>query len=193
MNDIAVSKPLGRNKIHPKKFALWVACASILMMFAALTSAYIVRRAGGNWLEFQLPSIFYFNTLTILVSSATLHASYLAFKRQNFSLYKMLLLATLVLGFVFVGLQYEGWTALATSGVPLRTNPSGDFVYVLSAIHAVHVLGGIAALVVAGLHAYTLPAKVTPARKLRFELTLTYWHFVDFLWLYLLVFLIQLA
>ncbi|MCB0633451.1 MAG: cytochrome c oxidase subunit 3 [Saprospiraceae bacterium] len=193
MNDIAVSKPLGRNKIHPKKFALWVACASILMMFASLTSAYIVRRAGGNWLEFQLPAVFYFNTLTIVLSSITLQGAYRAFKKQNFSLYKILLVVTLILGLLFVGLQYQGWTTLAAEGVPLRTNPSGDFVYVLSAIHAVHVLGGIAVLIVAGLHAYTLPEKVTPARKLRFELTLTYWHFVDFLWLYLLVFLIQLA
>lgn len=193
MNDIVVNKPLGRNKIHPKKFALWVACASILMMFAALTSAYIVRRAGGNWLEFQLPSVFYLNTVTILASSITLHGSYLAFKKQNFNMYKLLLGISLILGIAFVVLQYQGWTVLSAEGVPLRTNPSGDFVYVLSAIHAVHVLGGIAALVVASLHAYTLPYKVTPARKLRFELTLTYWHFVDFLWLYLLVFLIQLA
>lgn len=66
-----------RSKIHPKKFALGVACASILMMFAAFTSAYIVRQAAGNWLEFRLPDIFYINTLVILLSSATVHGSYL--------------------------------------------------------------------------------------------------------------------
>lgn len=191
MNDVAVSNTLGRNKIHPKKFALWVALASIMMMFAALTSAYIVRRAGGNWLEFPLPSLFFYNTITIVASSITLHLSYRAFQQGNAFLYRILLLVTLLLGFLFVGLQYQGWTLLEAMGVPLRLNPSGDFIYVISAIHAAHVLGGIATLIVASLHAYTLPYKVTPARKLRFQLTLTYWHFVDFLWLYLLVFLIQ--
>ena len=73
-------------------------------------------------------------------------------------------------------------------GVPLKTNPSGDFIYVISAVHAAHVIGGIAALVIAILHAFTLKFKVTPARKLRFELTFIYWHFVGFLWLYLIVF-----
>lgn len=189
MNDLIVNNTLGRNKIHPKKFALWVACGSIMMMFAALTSAYIVRRAGGNWLEFQLPSIFYYNTITILASSLTLHLSYRAFKQGNSAMYKGLLLVTLALGLLFVGLQYQGWTQLEAMGVPLRLNPSGDFIYVISAIHAAHVLGGIAALIVASLHAFTLPNKVTPARKLRFQLTFSYWHFVDFLWLYLLVFL----
>lgn len=191
MNDIVVNNTLGRNKIHPKKFALWVACASIMMMFAALTSAYIVRRAGGNWLEFQLPSIFFYNTITILASSLSLHFSYRAFLKGNSTMYKGLLLTTLALGLLFVGLQYEGWTQLEAMGVPLRLNPSGDFIYVISAVHAAHVLGGIAALIVASLHAFTLPNKVSPARKLRFQLTFTYWHFVDFLWLYLLVFLMQ--
>lgn len=190
MNDVIVNNTLGRNKIHPKKFALWVACGSIMMMFAALTSAYIVRRAGGNWLEFQLPSIFFYNTITILASSLTLHLSYRAFKQGNSAMYKGLLLVTLALGLLFVGLQYEGWTQMEAMGVPLRLNPSGDFIYVISAIHAAHVLGGIAALTVASLHAFTLPNKVTPARKLRFQLTFSYWHFVDFLWLYLLVFLL---
>lgn len=191
MNNIVVSETLGRNKIHPKKFALWVACAGIMMMFAALTSAYIVRRAGGNWLEFQLPAIFYYNTFTILASSLSLHLSYRAFKQGNQQMYRGMLLLTLVLGVLFVGLQYQGWTELEALGVPLRLNPSGDFIYVISAIHAAHVLGGIAALLVAVLHAFSLPFKVTPARKLRFQLTFTYWHFVDFLWLYLLLFLMQ--
>lgn len=191
MNEVVVNNTLGRNKIHPKKFALWVAFASIMMMFAALTSAYIVRRAGGNWLEFQLPSIFFYNTITILASSLTLHLSYRAFKQGNSAMYKGLLLVTLALGLLFVGLQYEGWTQLEAMGIPLRLNPSGDFIYVISAVHAAHVLGGIATLIVASLHAFTLPNKVTPARKLRFQLTFSYWHFVDFLWLYLLVFLMQ--
>lgn len=186
--NLTVATEYRRSKIHPKKFALWVACASMLMLFAAFTSAYIVRQAAGNWLEFRLPDIFYINTIVILLSSAALHGSYLAFKRGKTQAYRVLLGITLILGLAFLVLQYQGWQALNDIGVGLTTNPSGSFVYVISGVHAAHILGGIAALVVAIIHANALPHKVTKARKLRFELTSIYWHFVDFLWVYLLVF-----
>ncbi|HKK79861.1 MAG TPA: cytochrome c oxidase subunit 3 [Phaeodactylibacter sp.] len=186
--NITVASEYRRSKIHPKKFALWVGCASMLMLFAAFTSAYIVRQAAGNWLEFRLPDIFYINTAVILLSSAALHGSYLAFKQGKTQAYRVLLVITLILGVAFLALQYQGWQALTEIGVGLTTNPSGSFVYVISGVHAAHILGGIAALVVAIIHAMALPHKVTKARKLRFELTSIYWHFVDFLWIYLLVF-----
>lgn len=186
--EMTADKTYSRNKIHPKKFALWVAIASIAMMFAAFTSAYIVRKAAGNWLEFDLPSLFWVSAGVILLSSATMHFSYLSFKAGKEGPYKLLLWTTFILGIAFVVLQYEGWNEMLMSGVGLTTNPSGSFVYVLSGIHAVHVLGGIAVLTVALIHAYALPFKVTPTRKLRLELTSTYWHFVDLLWLYLLLF-----
>jgi cytochrome c oxidase subunit 3 len=178
-----------RNKIHPKKLALWVGLVSLVMMFTALTSAYVVRRAAGNWLEFDIPSLFYWNTLVIVVSSLTLHAAYGAFKREAAFAYKSLLTVTFILGIAFVVLQYLGWEQLAAEGVPLKINPSGDFVYAISGLHAVHVLGGIAVLAVALVVAFVRKLKRTPARQLRLELTLTYWHFVDFLWIYLIVFL----
>jgi len=178
-----------RSKIHPKQFALLVACASIMMMFAAWTSAYIVRQAAGNWLEFRMPDLFFVSTAVILLSSLTLHSSYISFKRGNESMYKLLLVATFILGIAFLVLQYMGWQAMIEIGVPLKTNPSGDFVYMISGAHALHILGGIAVLMVAMLHAFILKFNPTPARKLRFELTLTYWHFVDLLWVYLLLFL----
>lgn len=178
-----------RSKIHPKKLTLWVALVSIVMMFTALTSAYIVRQSAGNWLEFPLPDIFYYNTLVILASSLTLHGCYLAFKRGAEAGYKILMVLTFILGLAFLYLQYVGWEQLVTMGVPLKTNPSGDFVYAISGIHAAHVLGGITILIVAMIVAFRLPFKVTPARKLRLELSLTYWHFVDVLWIYLILFL----
>ena len=187
---VAIENQKFRNKIHPKKFALWVACGSITMMFAAFTSAYIVRQASGNWLEFQLPTIFFVNTAVIIVSSLVLHGAYLAFKRGNEIVYKVGLLAAFILGLAFVVMQYEGWLALYDIGVELTGNPSGSFVYVISGVHAAHVLGGLAALTVAMLHAFLLPFKVTEARKLRFELTFTYWHFVGFLWIYLILFFV---
>ncbi|MFK7935111.1 MAG: heme-copper oxidase subunit III [Saprospiraceae bacterium] len=188
--NVSVSNDYRRSKIHPQKFALYAACASISMMFVALTSAWIVRQAAGNWLEFRLPDIFLINTAVIILSSITLHASYNAFKKGNTTIYKGGLVVTAVLGLAFLIGQYFGWMELRNIGIDLVGNPSGSFVYVISALHAAHIIGGVAAVLIACLHAFILPHKVTPKRKLRFELTLTYWHFVDLLWVYLLVFML---
>jgi cytochrome c oxidase subunit III len=185
------AKNLGRNKIHPQKFALLVACGSIMMMFAAWTSAYLVRKAAGNWLEFQLPPAFVLSTVVILLSSLTLHASYQSFLKGQEKPYRYLLLATLALGFVFLFCQYRGWTALSQMGIEIGTNPSGSFVYVLSYVHAAHIVGGLAVLGVACLHAFAQKLNPSPKRKLRFELTFIYWHFVDLLWVYLFLFLLS--
>lgn len=178
-----------RNKIHPLKMVLYVGIVGLVMMFTALTSAYIVRRAAGNWLEFSIPTIFYWNTLVILGSSLTLHAAYRAFKREAEGAFKILLSVSFVLGLVFLVMQYFGWLQLAAEGVPLTINPAGDFVYAISWLHALHVVGGVAALTVALVIAYAKRLRRTPARQLRLELTLTYWHFVDALWIYLIVFM----
>ncbi len=185
----AIQENTGPSKIHPHKFALWVACGSLTMMFAALSSAYIVRQAAGNWLEFQLPGVFYISTVVILLSSVTLHGAYLAFKKENEWLYKWLLIASFILGMAFIVSQFKGWQALTSMGVYFTLNPSGDFVYAISWLHAAHVVGGIAVLAVALLHAFGLNFRVTPKRKVRLEMTLTYWHFVDLLWVYLFLFL----
>lgn len=178
-----------RNKVHPHKMVLYIGLTSLVMMFIALTSAYIVRRASGNWLEFSIPSIFYVNTLVILGSSLTLHLAYRAFKRERSGAYKGWITITFVLGIAFLVLQYVGWQTLAAEGVPLKTNPAGDFVYSISWLHAAHVVGGIAALAVSVFLAYLLPLRRTPVRQLRLELIMIYWHFVDGLWLYLILFL----
>lgn len=178
-----------RNRIHPYKFALWVGCASMTMMFAALTSAYMVRQAAGNWLEFQLPSVFQVSTVVILLSSLTVHGAYISFKNGNEVIYKALVVLTFVLGVSFLGLQFQGWQEMTAAGVPFTLNPSGDFVYVFSWMHAAHLIGGIAILSVALIHAFGLKFRVTESRKLRFQLTFTYWHFVDLLWVYLFIFL----
>ncbi len=183
-----VSKEYRSNNIHPLKFALWVGIATIIMMFGAFTSAYIVRRAAGNWYEFKLPDIFWLSTIVIVMSSLTLHASYRSFVGGMEKRYKSLLVATLVLGLLFVVLQYMGWKAMTDMGATFTINPSSSFVYVISGIHAAHVLGGVTALIVALIHAFALPFKPTPRRRLRFELVVHYWHFVDVLWVYLFIF-----
>ena len=98
---------------------------------------------------------------------------------------------TFILGLAFVTLQYEGWMMLNEIGVPLTGNPSGSFVYLISGVHAAHILGGLAVLAVALIHAFSMPHFVSSKRNNRFQLTLFYWHFVDFLWLYILFFLLN--
>lgn len=179
-----------RRGVYAPLFALWVAMAGIIMMFGSLTSAYIVRQAAGNWLEFEIPAVFYTSTIVILISSVTLHLSYWAFKNKREQLYKIALPVSLLLGIAFVVLQYQGWMELYNLGVMLDGNPSGSFFYLISGMHAAHVIGGIFALLVATLHAYSLTFKPTERRRRRFQIVLHYWHFVDFLWLYLFIFLL---
>ncbi len=177
--------------ISPQKLLLWVGIGSIVMMFGAFTSAYVVRRAAGNWYEFKIPDIFFLNTLVILISSLTIQLSYRAFKNGLEKRYKALLVTTLVLGLAFIVLQYQGWLAMNDIGATFTINPSSSFIYVISGVHAAHVLGGIGALLVAMAHAWYLPFKPTQRRKQRFELVVQYWHFVDLLWVYLIIFFVM--
>jgi cytochrome c oxidase subunit III len=176
--------------VNSTLFALWIAMGSIVMMFGSLTSAYIVRHAAGNWLEFRIPDIFFYSTGVILLSSLVLHMSYWGFNHGKAGLYRIALPLSLLLGIIFIVLQYQGWMALYNIGVPLDGNPSGSFFYVISGIHAAHVLGGIFAISVATLNAFSLTYRPTEKRRRRFQLVLHYWHFVDFLWLYLFLFLL---
>lgn len=177
------------SRIHPRKFALWVGMASIVMLFAAFTSAYIVKQAGGNWLEFVLPSVFFGSTVAIVVSSISLHLSYKAYKNQNETVYKSGLVITFLLGIVFMVCQYLGWSQLYASGVDLKANVSGAFTYLITGAHALHVLSGMSAVLVALLHAFSLRFYYSEKRKNRFELVVQYWHFLGALWVYLFVFM----
>ncbi|HHJ50915.1 MAG TPA: cytochrome oxidase subunit III [Phaeodactylibacter sp.] len=176
-----------------KRFALWIGIAGMMMVFTSLTSAYIVRKAAGNWLEFKLPDIFFYNALLAMASSVVLQASYAAFKRGKFALYKSLLALTLLMGVAFLVGQYAGWMQLTDMGIFLQGNPSGSFVFVLSGLHALHLLVGLTSLSVALFQALSLPDRLTERRKFRFGLTLTFWHFLTFLWVYLMALWMYLA
>ncbi len=171
-----------------QRYGLYLAIVGMIMLFAAMASAYIVRRSAGNWLEFELPSIFFTNTLVIILSSITLHLSWTFFKKGEKFIYQSLLCITFVLGIAFVVLQYQGWLQMTEAGLYLQVNPSASFIYVISGLHAAHLIGGIGTLIVALAHAFKLKFKVSELRKHRFELVLIYWHFLGVLWLFLLVF-----
>lgn len=178
------------NKIHPHKFTLWVGIGSILMMFAGLTSAYIVRRNMANWISFDLPMAFWYSTAVIALSSFTLWLSLKAFRERAMSKYRRMMLATMILGIVFIALQVLGFSELVKQGVALGKTNSVDFLYVIVGLHGVHVLGGIIVLIVMSLKAFN--AKVRNYSAVPVELISTYWHFVGILWAYLLIFLMMI-
>ncbi len=179
-----------KKRLNPKKFALWVSFGSIIMMFGSLTSAYIVKQASGNWLEFIMPNHFIISTISIILSSVFLHLSFNALRTHKKAMYQIGLVLAVILGFSFVAFQYYGWSALFSVGVDLKGNASGSFFYLITGLHALHVLAGIAALFVAVFHAFTLKFKPSTMRINRYELVVHYWHFVGILWIYLLGFLI---
>jgi cytochrome c oxidase subunit III len=179
-----------RQKIHPHKFVLWVAMGSIVMMFAGLTSAYIVRQAGANWLEFELPPVFWFSTGVILFSSITMHLALKSFKAREMKRYRTLITITAIAGVVFAILQYSGFGFLYEHGVQVfgaGSNPSASFLGIIVGLHALHVLGGVIALLIIFFKAYSRKVKTYNITSV--ELVSIYWHFVDILWIYLFIFL----
>lgn len=177
-----------RKKIHPHKFTLWVGIGSLLMMFAGLTSAYIVKRNLANWQTYDLPQFFWYSTVAILLSSVTVYLAQKAFKQREMRKYRSLILATVILGVLFIVFQILGFQQLWAKQITLTANVSYSFMYVIVCLHAAHVLGGLIALIV--LYAKAFSAKTRNYNSVPVELVSTYWHFVDVLWIYLLVFLI---
>ena len=177
-----------RKKIHPHKFTLWVAIASILMMFIGLTSAYIVRQSQANFLSFKLPLAFWYSTAVMIASSITMWMAQKKFVNREMASYKSFITVTFILGLLFVALQGVGFWELYKKGLALTTNVSVSFLYVIVMLHALHVIGGVIALMVMLFKAYR--TKVKSYNVAPVEVMATYWHFVDFLWLYLLIFLL---
>ena len=179
-----------RKKIHPHKFTLWVGIGSLLMMFAGFTSAYIVKRNQANWQTFDLPTFFWYSTVAILLSSLTIFLAERAFKQREMKKYRNLVIATLVFGVLFIVFQVLGFQQLWAKQVTLTANVSYSFLYVIVGAHAAHVIGGLIALII--LFAKAFSTKTRTYNSVPVELVSTYWHFVDILWIYLLIFLIMI-
>ena len=168
---------------------IWIALFAITMSFAAFTSALFIRQASADWTHISAPRILFVSTGVLLLSSCLMELARRGFDGDSDSQIKqhgkglMFFAATLILGLAFVGGQYLAWRQLASQGLYLATNPNSSFFYLLTGVHALHVLGGIAALV------YLL-AKIAARGSVRRNLmngVVIYWHFMAALWLYLLV------
>ena len=179
-----------KKKSHPYQFYLWGGLGSIVMMFAGLTSAYIVKKSQANWLDFDLPNIFLVSTGVILLSSFTIQMAVKKFKEQNENQYRGFLAITAIFGILFIVLQIQGFMQLEANSIALtgaRSNSAASFLFVITGLHLLHVIGGVIALIVVNLKAFS--AKTDKNNDLPVKLISSYWHFVDILWVYLFVFL----
>jgi len=190
--EITVEQTQQRKRIHPHKFTLWVAIGSIIMMFAGLTSAYIVKSNQAGWQSVGMPHIFWYSTATILLSSLAMQMALRSFKQRDMNQYRLLIAGTLALGVTFVILQWLGFRQLWNSGIQFKgSSGGGQFLYVIAGLHALHVLGGLIALMVMFVKAFLGRTKLYGSVPV--EMMATYWHFVDFLWIYLLIFFLWIG
>lgn len=172
--------------MHPHKFTMWVAIGSIVMMFAGLTSAFIVKSNQTSWKTVDLPQAFWFSTAVIIISSITLQMALRSFKQREMSKYGVLVGVTFLLGIAFVALQWMGFSELWAQQVTFKGSGAGQFLYVIFGLHAIHVIGGLITLLIMFIKAFV--GKVKLYSSIPVEVISIYWHFVDLLWLYLLVF-----
>jgi len=173
------------------KLILWFAMISMIMMFAGLTSAYVISKSRPDWLkDFNLPTAFWISTGVMLVSSLTFHLAKKAIQKDNRSAVTSLLLVTLALGLLFVFLQYQGFYQLIDAGLyptgPTSTVTS-SFIFVVVLLHFVHLFGGLVSLLIIIYNHFK--QKYNSSQTLGIELGAMFWHFLDFLWLYLFLFL----
>ncbi|MCZ2394510.1 MAG: cytochrome c oxidase subunit 3 [Chitinophagales bacterium] len=192
-----ISEKYSQQKAH--RFTMYLGLMSITMAFAGLTSAYLVRKGAGNWVDFPMPVEFYTSTIILLISSATIHVAHVSNKKGHPKMATLGLFVTIILGLLFAFFQFKGWQALNYSGIYIDGNPAGSFFYVITGMHAAHLLGGVVFLWIALFRSYrlffiknentTIVNKKGNALKVRTDLLSMYWHFMDILWVYIFLFL----
>nr|WP_294778231.1 cytochrome c oxidase subunit 3 [uncultured Flavobacterium sp.] len=174
-----------------KKLLLWFAMASMTMMFAGITSAFVVSKSREDWMEdFQMPMAFYFSTLAIILCSVTFHLAKKAIEKDNRSATANFLLLTLGLGIAFVFLQFKGFEQLIDQGYYFtgpESNIATTFLYVIAVVHLAHLAGGMISLLIIIYNHFK--QKYNSSQLLGIELGAMYWHFLDFLWICLFLFL----
>ncbi|HKM67742.1 MAG TPA: heme-copper oxidase subunit III [Candidatus Acidoferrum sp.] len=177
-----------KRRPSPKRYytGMVLGIVSILMFFMALASAFLVRRGSGDWIPVHIPTLLWINTAVLLASSATLELARHRLSQGLLSAYKNLWLVTTALGVLFLVGQVVAWRQLAAEGIYLASNPASSFFYIFTGAHALHLIGGVAALLYVAKRNFD-QAQVT--RSVAAEVTSYYWHFMDALWLFLLALL----
>ena len=178
-------------KARSAKLLLLFAMGSMTMMFAGIVSAVVVSKSREDWMkDFQLPTAFFFSTLTILLCSVTFHLAKNAIQKDNRKATTNLLLLTLALGISFVFLQFKGFGQLMDNGYFFtgpESNIATTFLYVIATVHLAHLAGGLISLLFIIYNHFK--QKYNSTQTLGIELGAMYWHFLDFLWICLFLFL----
>lgn len=188
MTSIKNNEEIQQPGINPVKFTTWLIIVASVMLFASFTSAYIVRRGEGNWLQFDIPNLFAYSMGIALLSSITMQWSYWKTKKDEVGQAKIGLFITLLLGIAFCINQWLGWGQLVANNIHMVGNPSESFFYVISGLHVLHMIGGMIFLLVVIYKAYNF--QVHKKNLLAINLCTTYWHFLGATWIYLYFFLL---
>ena len=176
-------------KIKSAKPMLWVSMISMTMMFAGLTSAYVVSRKRNDWVSFDLPDAFYTSTTLIVLSSITFLLAKFFIKKDNRQLTTVFLMSTFLLGVGFIFFQFEGFNELFNAGFVFAGEHStvkSSFIYGITLAHIAHIAAGIVVLLVVIFNHFN--KKYSSKDTLGLELGAIFWHFVDILWIYLFLF-----
>lgn len=168
---------------------IWVAIVSMVMFFAALTSAYIVRMQAGKWNHFELPQLFYVSTAIIILSSVTMNWTLSSAKKNDFTGMKLASSITLLLGIAFIFCQFKAWGVLYEQKIVFAGNDAaGSFLYALTFLHLLHLVSGLMALTF--VWAKTLGKRYNSENHYGIKICATFWHFLDGLWIFLFLFLL---
>ena len=172
------------------KLILLFSMVSMTMMFAGLTSAFVVSKSRVDWLkDFELPAAFYFSTIVIMGCSVTFHLAKKAIQKDNKNATTTFLFATLALGILFVILQFVGFDQIVKQGYYFTGSESSittTFFYVVAVVHLIHLAGGVISLLIIIYNHFK--QKYNSSQTLGIELGAMYWHFLDFLWIYLFLY-----
>ncbi len=182
MNELKI-----KEKAH--KQMLWFSMISMTMMFAGLTSAYVVSKNREDWVRFELPQAFYISTILIVLSSITFYFAKRFVKQNKTTMVTPLLVLTLLLGLGFVYFQFQGFKQLIDAGLYFtgkESNVSSSFLYVITLAHLVHIFVGIIVLITVLYQ--NIKGKYNSKNYLGIDLGSIFWHFVDLLWVYLFLF-----
>lgn len=182
--------------IHPKQIVIILVIAAVTVLFVAFSASYLYNRIQTGIPPVQLPPLFYFNSLILLASSYTLIRAKKAYINDETENYKRLILATIIISFVFLVLQILAWQQMRTMNIFVDAANTGSYMYLISATHFIHVIGGLPFLIVFFVNAVRKmksPVSVLvyfsdPDKKRDLELLTTYWHYIDILWIYLVLF-----
>jgi cytochrome c oxidase subunit 3 len=173
--------------MDPSKFIVWLFIVTIVMLFAALTSAYVVKQSEGDWLNFTLPGMFWITSAIIVTSSITIQVALRSAKKDSTKNMRIFLVLTTILGLTFLVGQFQAWKQLVDMDVFFVGNPAGSFLYVLTGLHGIHIISGIIFILIVTFSSFKL--NKGSGKLIKIEMCTTYWHFLGGLWLYLFLFL----